>query len=135
MSRFAALAVQADAPARLHVLHPATGQPLLCAAGEPAWIDLHSMDSKPAHDYQRALRNRRIASRARKVTAEELEAEGVGLLAAVTAAWRLVGLDGAVLDVPCTRDNAAELDAERSLGWLREQVDGFVGDRGNFLRT
>ena len=133
--KFAALAVQADAPSRMPILHPATGEPVLCAAGEPAWIDLHSTDSPAALRHQRAAQNRRLQSRARKITAEELEAEGIDLLAVLTAAWRLVGLDGAVLDIPCTRANAAELYAEPAAAWIREQVNTFAADRGNFLRT
>lgn len=135
MSQFAALAVKADAPSRMIIMHPATGEPLLGADGEPAWIDLHSTDSPAAQKHQRAAQNRRLQSRARKITAEELESEGVDLLATLTAGWRLLGLDGAVLDIPCTRANAAELYAEPAAAWIREQVNMFAADRGNFLRT
>ena len=135
MSKFAALAVKADAPSRMPILHPATNEPLLCSDGEPAWIDVHSTDSPAAQKHQRAAQNRRLQSRVRKITAEELENEGIELLAALTAAWRLVGLDGALLDIPCNRQNAAELYAEPSAAWIREQVNSFAADRGNFLRT
>lgn len=135
MSKFAALAVKADAPSRMTILHPATGEPLLDAEGNPAWIDIHSTDSPVALRHQRAAQNRRLQSRARKVTAEDLEAEGIDLLAALTAGWRLLGLDGAPLDIPCNRQNAAELYAEPSAAWIREQVNAFAADRGNFLRT
>lgn len=135
MSKFAALAVQADAPARMTILHPVTGEPLVDADGSPAWIDVHSADSAAAQKHHRAVQNRRLQSRARKITAEELEAEGIDLLAALTAGWRLLGLDGTPLDIPCNRQNAAELYAEPSAAWIREQVNAFAADRGNFLRT
>jgi hypothetical protein len=135
MSKFAALAVKADAPSRMTVLHPATGEPLTDADGNPAWIDVHSTDSPVAQRHQRAAQNRRLQSRARKITAEELEAEGVDLLAVLTADWRLLALDGTPLDIPCNRANAAELYAEPAAAWIREQVNVFAADRGNFLRT
>lgn len=135
MTKFAALALATDAPVRMVIRHPGTGEPLTDEAGEPAWIDLYAMDSKAGLTQQRAARNRRLQSRARKINAEDLEQEGIDLLAALTAGWRLLGLDGTPLDVPCSRANAAELYAEPALAWIREQVDVFVADRGNFLRT
>jgi hypothetical protein len=135
MSKFAGLAVKADQASRMTIHHPATGLPLRDAAGEAAWIDLLSMDGKAAQQIQRAAQNRRLERRVRKLTAEDLAAEEIDLLAALTAKWRLLTLDGAPLEVDCTASNAAELYALPELAWLREQVSGFVADRGNFLRT
>lgn len=138
MSKFAALAVAVDRPARMTILHPATGQPLcvLDEAGKPtddvAWIDVLSADSAAAREYERAAQNKRLQSRARRITAEQLEADGVGLLAALTVGWRLVGLQGQPIDVPCTRENAAELYASPELGFIKRQVNDFAADLGNY---
>lgn len=135
MSKFAGLAVRGDQPSRMTIHHPATGLPLRDADGNPAWIDLLSMDSKAAQQIQRAAQNRRLERRVRKLTAEDLAAEETDLLAALTAKWRLLTLDGAAIEVECNAPNAAELYSLPELAWLREQVSGFVADRGNFLRT
>ena len=75
----------------------------------------------------------RLAQRGRmRITPEELEAESTELLAALTAGWHLVTLDGHPLDVPFSIENARELYAAPALAWLREQVDEFAADRGNF---
>ena len=66
-----------------------------------------------------------------RITPEELEAESTELLAALTAGWHLVTLDGHPLDVPFSIENARELYAAPALAWLREQVDEFAADRGN----
>lgn len=134
MSKFAALAAQVDRPARMTITHPGTGQPLRDAATkEPGWIDLLSLDSEVAQRQNRIIRDRRLSARGRKLTAAELDAEAVDLFAALTVGWSLVGLDGRALDVPCNTANAAELYGMRELSWLREQVDLFLGERGNWL--
>lgn len=135
MSKFSGLAVRGDQPSRMTIHHPGTGLPLRDADGLPAWIDLLSMDSKAAQQIQRAAQNRRLERRIRKLTAEDLAAEEIDLLAALTSKWRLLTLDGAAIDVECSAANAAELYALPELAWLREQVSGFVADRGNFLKT
>lgn len=136
MSKFAGLAVQADKPARMIIRHPGTGQPLRAKAGdEEAWIELLSADSEAALRFQRAARDRRLSGGARRMKAADLDAEGAELLAALTVDWRLVTLDGSPIEVPCGAANAVELYSMPELAWLREQVDQFVSDRGNFLAT
>jgi hypothetical protein len=133
MSKFAGLGLAVEAPARMTILHPATGQPLRNAqTGEPAWIDLLSADSPAARAHQREAQNRRLKARARSVTAEMLEADGTDLLAALTKGWQLVTLDGAPIVEPCTPENARELYAAPELAFIRRQVDEFVADLGNF---
>ena len=132
-NKFAGLGVAVDAPARMTILHPTTGQPLRNAAtGDAAWIDLLSADSAAARAHQREAQNRRLRARARSITAETLEADGTELLASLTKGWALVTLDGRPLDVPCTPENARELYSAPDLGFIRRQVDEFVADLGNF---
>jgi acyl-CoA reductase-like NAD-dependent aldehyde dehydrogenase len=133
MSKFAGLGVAVDAPARMTILHPTTGQPLRNAAtGEAAWISLLSADSAAARQHQREAQNRRLRARARSITAETLEADGTELLAVLTRDWSLVTLEGAPIDVPCTVENARELYGTPDLAFIRRQVDEFVADLGNF---
>lgn len=136
MSRFSGLALDVDKPGRLMLVNPVTRQPLRDGAGNEAWIDLYSSDSAAARTCMRAQSRRRLNVRGRvRLTPEELEADSVELLAALTVDWRLLSLDGEHLDVPCTPENARELYAEAAVAWIREQVDEFVGDRSNFSKA
>lgn len=136
MSKFAALALEVDKPGRMTIVHPVSRQPLRDAEGKEAFVDLYSNDSEPARKHQRAVQRRRLAMRGRgKLTPEELEAEQVELLAALTAEWYLVDLAGRPIDVPFSQENARELYGDAAVSWLREQVDEFAGDRGNFSKA
>lgn len=112
--------------AEMAVRHPATNAPV-----EGMSITLLGMDSERALRAQRAATNRRLKQGVQrmKLTAEELEADGLELLAALTVAWKGVELDGK--ELPCTAENARMLYGK--FRWLREQVDEFTGDRANFL--
>jgi hypothetical protein len=133
MSKFAALALEVDAPARMVIKHPISGLPIRDADGNEAWIDLYSSDSEAARKAQRTITNGRLAMRNRNaIDAKRLETEGTEMLADLTAGWNLLSLDGQKIDVPFSRANAIELYSERSLAWVREQADAFVGDRANF---
>jgi hypothetical protein len=133
MSKFSGLAVPTDHPARMTILHPVTGQPIRRTdSGEVAWIDVLSADSKVARDHERAAQNRRIQSRARRITADDIEAEGVELLVSLTRGWSLATLEGDPLDVPCTPDNAREFYCSPELAFIRRQVNDFAADLGNF---
>jgi hypothetical protein len=133
MSKFAGLELSVEKPFRLVLVHPVTRQPLRDAEGNEAYIDHYSGDSEAARKHQRAVTRRRLAMRGRmKFTPEELEAEAIDSLVALTTGWYLVDLHGSVIDTPFTQENAREL---YGLGWLREQVDESVADRGNFLRA
>ncbi len=134
MSKFAGLALATDVAQRMSIIHPGTRQPLRAANGDEAWIDLYSIDSKAWRNTVRAQQDRRMRTRGRPTT-EEIEADTTELFAAVTVGWRLFTLDGDPIDVPCSASNARELYAMPELSWLREQVDSFVSDRGNFKRA
>ena len=133
--KFAGLALATDVTQRMVILHPGTRPPLRQADGTDAWIELHSIDSASARKTMRAQQDRRLRMRSARPSADEIDADAVELLAALTAAWSLCSLDGDPIDVPCSAVNAQELYALPALAWLREQVDGFVSDRGNFRRA
>jgi hypothetical protein len=139
MSRFASLLLDVDKPGRMAIRHPATGEPMTNSALEAAYVDVYSSDSEIARKHQRAIGQRRFeeAQRRRKRGAkyEEFEEANIDFLVALTAGWRLVGLDGGDLDVPFNKDAARELYSEPGMTWLRDQVEEFAGDRANFSKA
>lgn len=136
MSKFSALALEVDKPSRMIVVHPVSRQPLRDKDGNEAHIELFSGDSEHARKHQRTVTRRRLAMRGRgKLSAEELEAEAIELLAALTTGWVLLDFDGNAIDVAYSQDNARELYGDPGMSWLREQVDEFVADRGNFSKA
>ena len=141
MSKFAGLGLQTDAPSRMTILHPVTGQPLrVCTIGadgkpefrEEAYIELLSRDSTVARRHDRAVADKQLRSRGRRLTAEELEGDRLERLAKLTRGWRLCGLDGAPIDVDFSEGTARELYAEPTLSWLRDQAQTWVDDLGNY---
>ncbi len=117
----------ADAGARMDLLHPATGEPT------GAWLTLLGTDSDIYRRAQRALQRKRMAravkSRRMAIPPEELEAEALDLLVAVTTGWGGLNAKGQPL--------AFSADAARAFytrhRWAREQAEEFIGERANFL--
>lgn len=131
--KFDGLGLDVEQPRRMILVHPVTRLPLRGADGAEGWIDLHSSDSAVARRHNREVQKRRLNMRGRgSISPEELEAEAVDLLAALTAGWGLVTLAGEPLDVPFTPENARELYAAPALAWVREQADEFAANRANF---
>lgn len=116
------------------VIDPRTGDPLLDDEGNSTTITLSGVDGAKYRDYQRKVQNRRLKSIGKGKTrldldAAELEQEGLELLATCTLSWTGIAWQGE--ELPCNPKNAEMLYSE--LGWLRDQVDGFIGDRQNFF--
>lgn len=130
---FAGLALEVDKPQRMVIMHPTLSRPLVDKDGNEAYIDLYSADSPRAQQHNRELARRRLNQRVRvKQTPEEIEANNTDLYVALTAGWRLLSIDGSPLDLPFTPENARKLYDAPSVRWLRDQVDDFAADRGNF---
>jgi hypothetical protein len=135
MNEFSGLELEVETPFRLVLVHPITRQPMRDEQGNPAYIDHYSSDSEIARKHQRNIQRRRLAMRGRmKITPEELEAEAVDILAALTVDWHLVDLKGQVIDTKCTQENARKLYASPAVSWLREQLDESTADRANFSK-
>ena len=133
MTEFNGLELDVDKPHRLELLHPVTRQPMRNGDGRTAYIDHYSADSEIARKQQRTVQRRRLAMRGRmKLTPEELEAETIDILAALTVDWYLVDLNGHAIDLPFSQDNARRLYANPGVTWLREQLDESTADRANF---
>lgn len=121
----------ANEGAVMEVRHPAAGTVLKDDAGEPITITLIGSDSEKVKRRQRVELNKRLKSgRRQAMTAEELDEQGLDLLAFCTVSWTGIMLDGQVLE--CNHGNAVAV--YQRLPWLKEQVDTFVGDRANFLK-
>lgn len=130
-SALARLSLAVDKPARMPLLHYQTLQPLRDGTGKEAWIDLYSADSEIKRRHDRETQRRRLNTRNRvRITPEELEAEGTDLLVALTANWFLLDLDGFPIELPFTPENARRIYDQ--VRWIRDQVDEFCVDRGNF---
>jgi hypothetical protein len=134
MSKFGSLELDVDQVHKMTIIHPDNNQPLRDKDGKEAYIAHYSADSDVARKMNRESARRRLNSRRTKISPEELEAEGVELLAAMTSDWYLVAKDGTPLDVPFTQENARELYSSRKMQWLREQVDNSATDRANFSK-
>lgn len=112
---------------------PGTFQVLLDDLGEPVQIQLAGVDSDAYRKAQRRVTNMRLNSRrgmAPKLTAEEMEAEALDILARCTMAWTGIVENGKVLE--CNYENARKLYS--TYPWIKDQVDAFVNDRANFLQ-
>lgn len=135
-SKFAGLALAVDKPRRMTILHPGSGRPITDGTGKGAFIDVYSSDSDVSRQHARNIVQAKIDNPSRaKLSAEELESEAAGRVANLVSAWHLVTMDGQALDVACTFENARELFLAPAMSWLREQVEDFAADRGNFLKA
>lgn len=113
----------------LEILHPTTFKPI------GVKIRLRSVDSD---EWQRELmrirrENARYERRGNGVPPEKTREDGAALLAAVTVGWEGVTENGQPL--ACNKENARRLYSKPRLQFLREQVDDFVGERKNFIRS
>lgn len=119
--------------APLTLCHPISGEKLQDKDGKPVTITLLGSDSDEYQKQDRANNKARLAKaqRSRRFipTPEELEADNVALLAAVTTGWSGIVVNGEAPE--CNTTQAAKLYKEQL--WVREQVNEFVSDRSNFL--
>ena len=120
---------KANSGQEMEVLHPATGESI------GSYIILAGADSEVYRAAQRKIANKRLSNPSFrgqfKLTVEQLEVETLELLARCTLSWREVVYKGE--QMPCTPENAKML--YKALPWLRDQVNGFIEDRSNFLSS
>jgi hypothetical protein len=118
----------------LEVRHPATGAVLSNGDGTSVTLTLGGMDSRRAKTVERGALNRRLkqnSGRRSTVTAEDIEADALEVLAAITLGWSGFIVDGAAIE--CTPENAKRV--YRQWPWLREQAQAAAEDRSNFLKA
>lgn len=112
----------------LTLTHPVTGAPL------PVKITLLGTDSPTFRKAQRAIANRRLKqAKKTSITVEEIENEGIDALVSCTVGWSGVEIDGKKLDF--NPENVRKLYTDLRLPFIREQVDAFIAERANFMKT
>ena len=89
-------------------------------------------DSDSYRVKQKAIMDRRFKNRKLKITAEDIEEEGLSLLAACVVEWE--GVEKGDTVIPCNYSNVQELLADPNYTFIKDQVDEAVGDRDNFLK-
>ena len=109
----------------LEITHPKTG------IGTGVFITLLGVDSKEWRRESLKLRNENLKLQRKRngVDAEKYDDDGIRLLAACTVGWRGLTEDGQ--PVPFTPENVMRI--YRDFGFIRQQVDEFVSDIGNFI--
>ena len=131
--------------ATIPLRHPVSNEPLMHDTGkkdaqgnpvlEPITVDIVGVDSPRFQARQRMLTNKRLATagnRKSKLTAEDLEEEGIVTVAACITGWSAnIELDGKPLEF--SRSNAKLLITR--LRWIGEQIDLAIADRANFLKA
>lgn len=113
--------------ATLHVRSPIDGKPLFREDGSPITITLSGRDSKLYADAQRAMVEARLNSDA-PVDADEATAS---FMARCTVSWSGIEYNGDVLE----KNFETARSLYKRLPWLREQIDNFASNRGNFIAT
>lgn len=126
------LSASAELGATLNLEHPITCEPLE-HDGKPLSIKLAGTDSAAYKNKQREFQNKRIQKMAkrRKVDLNSTDHEECALLAACTLGWSNI-FDGKE-KLEFSVEAAEKLYAK--YGWIKEQVDEFIGDRNNFFTT
>lgn len=119
------------AGAEMPVLHPVTGDALTNDKGDAMTITLVGTDSVEFKSIVRDRLRKQPASKAKQVDLEEAEQRGIELLAKITQGWSGIQFEGKPLAF--SYENAVKLYSE--LPWLKEQVDKFVADRSNFIKS
>jgi hypothetical protein len=116
----------------LDLLHPVNGLPIEDEDGVKMRIQLVGKDSDEYRGAQRATTERRLKSRskAQRFDADALEMEATDVLVACTKDMQGFALDGE--DLEFNPANARKVFTR--FPWVREQVDEFVDDRGNFMQ-
>lgn len=116
----------------VRIYHPGTNEDLDIV------INVLGKDSDEFQKVSRAQSKKRMAKLSKggfrastAIPVEEIEQDGIALLAACTKSWGGVIVEGE--EIECTTANAVMI-YER-FPWIREQIDMAVGDRANFIRA
>jgi len=116
----------------VRIFHPGTNEDLDIS------ITVLGKDSDAFQKVSRAQNKKRMAKMQkggfRSITPaplEEIEQDGITLLAACTTGWSGVIIEGK--EIPFSTDNVVMV-YER-FPWIKEQVDTAIGDRANFIKA
>lgn len=116
-----------EAGAEVKILHPTTGEELEIV------IVVSGPDSKRSRDATRQMTDQLTKEAVeKKLTPDDKTFERMAAMhaAAITQGWS--GIEWGGEPFAFTPENAIKLYTERR--WIREQVERFAGQRGNFFR-
>lgn len=115
----------------VQIYHPGTNEDLGIT------INILGKDSDEFQKVSRAQSKKRMAKLAKGggfrtsvISVEEIDRDGLELLAACTKSWSGVIVEGKTVE--CNKDNA--IDLYERFPWIKEQVDAAMGDRANFIK-
>ena len=118
----------AEAGTQLALKHPVTGLPLEGWALTVIGYDAARYQAM-SEEHQRRRFDRLAQSK--RLTVEELRADSLELAAVLVSGWPpTFDLDGQPF--PYSESNAVKL--MHRFPWIREQVERFASDRGNFIK-
>ena len=110
----------------LQLIHPGTGLPL-AENGVKIGLHLFGKDSDAFAEATHRRNNKRLGVKSStQLTSEQIEAEGLELLADLTSGW--FGIDGYG-----EFSREAVIALYKSLPWVKEQADTHIGDRANLF--
>jgi len=117
---------------KVQIYHPGTNEDL------DLIINVLGKDSDAFQKVSRAQNKKRMAKMQKggfrntaPIPIEEIEQDGIDLLAACTTGWTGVIIEGE--EIQFSIDNAVMV-YER-FPWIKEQIDTAIGDRANFIRA
>jgi hypothetical protein len=116
----------------LQLRHPVTDELLFAdeAKEKPVQIVIYGTSSKQYRNAVTAMQNRQLKRKQKTVSAEVMREESVELL--VQCSEKAVNLSYKGKPV-ADADAFRELYSDPSFSWLKDQVDGALGDVSNFL--
>lgn len=121
----------------LELKHPGTGVVLKDEkTDKPITITLLGLDHPSVQKERKRVMDKRLGSAVGKggkvrISADELDEDGMNLLVKCTTSWEGIVFNGQALE--CTPDNVRMLYTK--VPAIREQVDEFVNERSNFLKN
>lgn len=120
----------------LHIKHPVSGELLYADEDKkkPVVAHLYGPSSKVYRAANLKLRNRAIKRQAskQKLTAEQIEQEGIGFLVACSDKIDNLAFNGSPVDCP---EAFNEMYTNPKFDWLKSQIDECIGDTANFLEA
>ncbi len=114
------------------VIHPVTQEEMIGPDGEFVTITLLGMESAVAKRMTKARAQKQLNARKNKIDIDEARAFTTSLQAKLIVKSHGLMENGQELDM--TNPKVA-VDVLTRFSWLREQIDEFVTDRGNFYKV
>lgn len=124
---------KSEAGVDMKIFHPSTLAPIMNDEGKPITITLKGRNSAAYKTAFRTVQERGRERQARGVRAneEEIRADEIEFLSAVTVGWTFTELDGQPF--PFNQDNSRRLWSDERFTWILEQATRFAANDGNFL--